>query len=223
MDPLCCLEELEKNFRLGKSGVVSGRRFGSSLRKNLPKIFGPTGSGIAGGNGNVPPGLGSSAEASGDDNDDKPSNPLEAFLKSYDEATNKNPILIKGLTSLVGFFIGDLLAQKFIDAGEEFDVARIVRLASFGLLFHGPSGHFFYGFLDGKLPGTSPLIVATKVAIDQLIWNPIFGCAFFSYLGLTQGQTIEEIKMKIKNDLWDAVSKLIFLKNKKKQKPMFKL
>ena len=39
---------------------------------------------------------------------------------------------------------------------------------SFGALVHGPTGHFFYGALDAKLPGTKPMTVATKVAIDQV-------------------------------------------------------
>lgn len=39
---------------------------------------------------------------------------------------------------------------------------------SFGALVHGPTGHYFYGMLDSKLPGTKPMTVATKVAIDQV-------------------------------------------------------
>lgn len=33
---------------------------------------------------------------------------------------------------------------------------------------HGPTGHYFYGMLDAKLPGTKPMTVASKVAIDQV-------------------------------------------------------
>ena len=82
---------------------------------------------------------------------------------------------------------------------------RTLRLGSFALLVHGPTGHFFYGFLDSKLPGTAPMTVASKVLIDQTIWNPIFGVMFFSYLGLAEGKGIGEIQDKIKNDLKTAV------------------
>eukprot|EP00953_Heterococcus_sp_UTEX-ZZ885_P023746 13040-Heterococcus_DN1.PRE.4 len=50
---------------------------------------------------------------------------------------------------------------------DKYDFMRTLRLGSFGALVHGPTGHFFYGMLDRKLPGTSPTTVATKVAIDQ--------------------------------------------------------
>lgn len=52
---------------------------------------------------------------------------------------------------------------------------------SFGALVHGPTGHYFYGMLDAKLPGTKPMTVASKVAIDQvrcaLFWQGMAGAA----------------------------------------------
>lgn len=47
--------------------------------------------------------------------------------------------------------------------------------------------------------------VATKVAIDQILWNPIFGVMFFSYLGFAEGKSVPEVQTKIKNDLATAV------------------
>jgi len=116
------------------------------------------------------------------------------------------PLLTKALTSLTGFTIGDILAQNFINAdGEKYDVMRTIRLGSFGFLLHGTTGHYFYGFLDSKMPGTKPMTVATKVAIDQFFWNPIFGIMFFGYLNFTEGKSLEEYKQKISVDLKTAV------------------
>uniref|UniRef100_A0A7S2V4A9 Peroxisomal membrane protein MPV17 n=1 Tax=Fibrocapsa japonica TaxID=94617 RepID=A0A7S2V4A9_9STRA len=123
----------------------------------------------------------------------------------YNQFLDAQPILCKALTSLTGFTIGDILAQKFINPEADYDVMRTIRLGSFGLLFHGPSGHYFYGFLDSKIVGTSTQAVATKVAIDQLFWNPIFGTVFFTYLGLAEGKSGGEIVNKIKSDLKTAV------------------
>ncbi len=125
----------------------------------------------------------------------------------YNAALEKNPLLIKALTSLTGFTIGDVLAQKFVmpDEVNGYDAMRTVRLGSFGFLVHGPTGHFFYSWLDKQIPGTAMKTVATKVAIDQLIWNPIFGVMFFSYLGAAEGKSLPDIQAKIKNDLATAV------------------
>lgn len=124
---------------------------------------------------------------------------------AYNRALASNPLLVKALTSFTGFTVGDILAQKFINKGEKYDFGRTLRLGSFGLLVHGPTGHWFYGMLDKKLPGTAPMTVASKVAIDQTIWNPIFGVMFFTYLGLTEGKTTDQIATKIKADLKTAV------------------
>ena len=63
---------------------------------------------------------------------------------------------------------------------------RTPHLRTFGLLVHGTMGHYFYGFLDPKLPGTKPATVATKVLIDQMLWNPVFGLLFFGYLNVAE-------------------------------------
>jgi protein Mpv17 len=91
----------------------------------------------------------------------------------------------------------------FISAGP-FNVKRFLVLSAFGFLYDGPSGHFFYDWLDGKIPGTDGKDIAIKVAIDQILWCPIFMIAFFTYLGLANGDSVFTIGNKIKNDLLSA-------------------
>ena len=124
----------------------------------------------------------------------------------YNALLEAQPLLTKALTSLVGFTSGDVLAQSFIEnEGKPYDVMRTIRMGSFGFLLHGTTGHYFYGMLDGKLPGTKPITVATKVAIDQTIWNPIFGLMFFGYLNAMEGKSFDQYTEKIKADLKTAV------------------
>jgi protein Mpv17 len=131
---------------------------------------------------------------------------MSGLWAAYNKLLASQPLFTKALTSLVGFTAGDVLAQNFVeDADKPYDVMRTVRLGSFGFLLHGTTGHYFYGFLDGKLPGTAPLTVASKVAIDQTIWNPIFGCMFFGYLTLMEGKSFEDYTNKLKADLKTAV------------------
>jgi protein Mpv17 len=127
---------------------------------------------------------------------------MSGLWARYNKLLDAQPLLTKALTSLTGFTVGDILAQCFIEQeGKPYDIMRTVRMGSFGFLLHGTTGHYFYGFLDGKLPGTAPITVATKVAIDQTIWNPIFGCMFFGYLNLVEGKSFEDYKNKLRADL----------------------
>ncbi|KAJ8599436.1 hypothetical protein CTAYLR_007999 [Chrysophaeum taylorii] len=130
----------------------------------------------------------------------------QGMWAAYEKALEENPLLIKGLTSFVGFTLGDILAQLFIEKKGPYDPVRTARLASFGFLVHGTTSHWFYGVLDGKIPGTTAGAVASKVAIDQILWNPIFGVMFFGYMGILEGSGIEGTILKIKRDLITQVT-----------------
>jgi len=130
---------------------------------------------------------------------------MSGIWSRYNKMLEAQPLLTKALTSLTGFTLGDVLAQNFVEKVDVYDPMRTLRLGSFGFLCHGTTGHYFYGFLDSKLPGTKPTTVATKVLIDQTMWNPIFGCMFFGYLNLVEGKTFEDYKKKLSADLKTAV------------------
>lgn len=131
---------------------------------------------------------------------------MSGIWAAYNKMLAAQPLLTKCLTSLTGFTVGDVLAQSFIeDSDKPYDFMRTARLGSFGFLLHGSTGHYFYGFLDSKLPGTAPLTVASKVLIDQTMWNPIFGLMFFGYLNFTEGKSFDDYVLKIKADLKTAV------------------
>ena len=96
---------------------------------------------------------------------------MSGLWARYNKLLDAQPLLTKACTSLIGFTAGDVLAQNFINEGDQpYDVSRTLRLASFGFLLHGTTGHYFYGFLDSKMPGTKPVTVASKVMIDQFFW-----------------------------------------------------
>merc|ERR1719379_2134156 len=109
------------------------------------------------------------------------------------------------MTSLVGFLVGDLLAQFAIEKCA-YDWYRTFRLATFGLLVHGTTGHWFYGKLDNLIPGKGGGAVASKVFIDQVLWNPIFGIMFFGYMGALTGMGPAGVFAEIKSKLLSQVT-----------------
>lgn len=131
---------------------------------------------------------------------------LAHLWTQYNIILDAHPLYTKCATSLVGFTIGDFLAQNFIEKDDEpYDFVRTLRLASFGVLLHATSGHYFYGFLDDKFPGTEGTTVATKVAIDQILWAPVFTMMFFAYNSLLEGKSLEEYFAKLRSDLVTGV------------------
>ena len=132
--------------------------------------------------------------------------PLADLWDSYNVVLADHPLYTKCATSLVGFTVGDWIAQNYVEKdNEEYDGIRTLRLASFGLLIHGTSGHYFYGFLDSTLPGNSGATVAEKVLIDQVFWAPVFTLIFFGYNLFLEGKSVPEFVDKCKADLFVGV------------------
>jgi len=123
---------------------------------------------------------------------------------AYNEALDKKPLITKAMTSLVGWAAGDAIAQIFIGKGA-FDLKRFLTLSAFGVLYHGPSGHYFYNWLDKQIEGKDFKAVFSKVAIDQILWCPLFMIVYFSYLGLIAGDSFSVIGNKINADLLTAI------------------
>jgi hypothetical protein len=83
-----------------------------------------------------------------------PANFVAGVVKAYNDALTKHPVATKALTSLIGFAIGDRIAQTF--GGGPFDVYRFLRLSLYGFLIDGPIGHYFYQFLDTRIRPDDP-------------------------------------------------------------------
>ena len=185
----------------------AGRAFRRIARivKPVMKIPGkPTGgSGFGCGNDGGDGGDATPAKEPADD--DSNDNPLASMWKAYNDKLETDPLIMKMLTSFTGFLLGDIIAQTCIEK-KPFDFARMARLSSFGFFVHGSTSHWFYGKLDGKIPGTSASAVASKVFIDQVLWNPIFGIMFFSYVAVLELKGLGYVVDKIQNELMTQVT-----------------
>ncbi|KAG8468452.1 hypothetical protein KFE25_013535 [Diacronema lutheri] len=177
---------------------AGGSAWPSSARR------GPQDGGAAGGGGGRDGGGGTSRGA-GPGDSDEPSEPglaaVGALWAGYLALLKSKPVVTKALTSLLGFGLGDVLAQCCIEKKASLDWPRLARFSSAGLLIHGPMGHWFYGNLDSLIPGASARKVAIKVFVDQVVHAPIFGACFFSYLAALEGKGPVMVAKRVKHEL----------------------
>ncbi|KAJ8446485.1 hypothetical protein Cgig2_028452 [Carnegiea gigantea] len=100
---------------------------------------------------------------------------------------------------------------------------RVAATSLFGFGFVGPVGHFWldyhrapvactrYEGLDRiiktrfKMQPNSFRFVATKVAVDGVIFGPLDLLVFFSYMGFSNGKSIPQIKEDVKRDFLPAL------------------
>uniref|UniRef100_A0A7S0G6S3 Peroxisomal membrane protein MPV17 n=1 Tax=Rhodosorus marinus TaxID=101924 RepID=A0A7S0G6S3_9RHOD len=133
---------------------------------------------------------------------------MAGIWAAYNARLTAKPLQTKTLTSFTGFILGDLVAQApDLAAGKPWDSWRTTKLAAFGLILHGPIGHYWYGFLDRTVmpaAATSAAAVATKTAIDQVFWAPIFTSVFFGSMKLMDGKA-DEIEGEVREKLWPTM------------------
>lgn len=122
--------------------------------------------------------------------------------RSYCSSLRKNPLFTKAATSVVGFAMGDCLAQLTtrppIDAAQRrrwrYDYQRTARMAAFGGLFAGPVGHYWFRMLDSRIMTanpTAPAAVMLKAGIDQAFMAPFGTAAFYVFSKTVEGKREE--------------------------------
>lgn len=88
---------------------------------------------------------------------------------------------------------------------------RVATTGLFGLAFVGPVGHFWYEGLDRVLrlrfqfQPKSLRFVATKVALDGVIFGPLDLLVFFTYMGFASGKNADQVKEDVKRDFLPAL------------------
>jgi len=107
-------------------------------------------------------------------------------------------------TTLSG--VGDTLQQHYeILTGEEPDqkwnLKRSLDMSITGATV-GVVCHFWYIYLDRRLPGRSFKTVAKKLLVDQLAFSPFLIGIFFGTAGFLERSSLAEIKNEIKSKAW---------------------
>jgi protein Mpv17 len=115
---------------------------------------------------------------------------VKAPYIAYSNALKSRPLLTKACTSMVGFVLGDLIAQHFSHHGAV-DILRAVRLGAYGLMIDGPVGSIWYDILEKYVyptEGTSTKAVLAKTALDQVVYATIMTAVYFAVIRCMEGQ-----------------------------------
>ncbi|KAK6622276.1 hypothetical protein RUM43_012611 [Polyplax serrata] len=101
-------------------------------------------------------------------------------------------------------FTGDILQQHYemIQNNDRiWDKGRTLRMTVAGISV-GTICHYWYKFLDRKLPERTLKIVLKKVALDQLVCSPLYITVFFATTCALEKTTFSEFKQEIIHKGW---------------------
>lgn len=97
----------------------------------------------------------------------------------------KHPLLIKSVTSGIGFAAGDALTQFAMSrkVSQEYDWPRTIAMGTAGLCLAGPLGYGLIVWMEGNIMTSAPLsglAITTKVTLDQVFGGILWQLALIS-------------------------------------------
>ncbi|XP_069688575.1 protein Mpv17 [Periplaneta americana] len=127
-------------------------------------------------------------------------NGYHSFLHSY-------PILTQSLQCSFLMGTGDVICQVALEEKnlKTLNYERLLKFTGIGFFFIGPVLQVWYTKL--ALVGGKSLYIKTlkKVGLDQLIAAPTLLCTVMSSVHLLDGHSLEETKLKLRQDYLDVL------------------
>ncbi|KAL5415961.1 hypothetical protein PMIN03_002363 [Paraphaeosphaeria minitans] len=166
--------------------------------------------------------------------------PIYEPFRAYGRVQRRRPYMTQFISSLVIYLVGDFVAQSIgspapvenvegeeeVERGwvqawaEERDWARTGRALVIGGAAAVPGYRWFLWLSNSFNYSSKTLSLATKVAVNQLTFTPLFNSYFFGMQSLLSGMTIPDTIERIKNTvpvswinsckLWPAVTAFMF-------------
>lgn len=130
---------------------------------------------------------------------------MNAAFRVHSVLMKKHPW--KTVAFSTGFVMstGDAISQKFVERKEKFDTKRYFRYWAFGVIIAGPLFHGWYLRLQ-KIFVKSKFAPLKMVAVDQMVFAPVFPPFFLGVMGLMKGDSFSTIKQKIQKDYLDILT-----------------
>ncbi|XP_055612592.1 protein Mpv17-like [Uranotaenia lowii] len=126
----------------------------------------------------------------------------------YKKALVKYPVLVQSVQSGILMGSGDVIAQTLVERRKLTDIEgmRAFRFFGIGFCIGGPGLRKWYGVLDKHVTGSSKTVATfKKVALDQLVFAPIFLGTLIGTIGFLQGNNKTEIESKLRNEYKDIL------------------
>jgi peroxisomal membrane protein 2 len=120
------------------------------------------------------------------------------YLKSLE----KHPVKTKAISSAVIAGVSDMTAQKLV-SNAPLNWRRTLAMALFGLIWGGPSNHYWQLFTNRLLKGRKDTAsVLQKMILDNCVYSPIYNLLIMTYIAaVVEGRSSAFVKAKLQQDL----------------------
>lgn len=135
----------------------------------------------------------------------RPTPPRNAIIQlwyDYLAELQRSPLKTKSISAALTSIISDIIAQIMMGASiTKLNYTSITNQAIIGLVLRGPLVHAWLIWLESlytnyfhmnKEESNSLPATISKVALDQLLFSPIFSILYFYFIGILERKTLSE-------------------------------
>lgn len=129
--------------------------------------------------------------------------PDEAWNQWYARQLRQNPLKTKGITSMICYTLGNIIAQ--FGSPKPFELRMLFFMAFWGLTVAGWVGHHWYDMLDTLVEVRGLRGVMIKNALDQMVYVPPSTFSFYVASNLWEGQSLLAALDYGTRELWPSL------------------
>jgi len=134
---------------------------------------------------------------------------MSRLIRAYEGMLKARPMATKAVAGGTLALAGDVVAQRVKEGRPAVDARRAAAFTGFGVMWTGVFNHWWYGALAAALPGTGALVVASKLAAQHGLLNPlVYLPLFYSSQGVLLGLSREQSLSKAKAEYWSTLTRL---------------
>eukprot|EP00890_Picochlorum_soloecismus_P002216 jgi/Picsp_1/2996/NSC_01219-R1_protein len=142
-----------------------------------------------------------------------------ACWRLYLQRLKKKPLVTKSITAGVICAMANTLSQWIVKANstKKIDAKTVAKFAAFGMLWVGPSGHYWQSKLENLAPtgvsskkkrqtkssGPDSKRAVMKTIIDQLVYGPMANLIFLAFIAkAVEGKSFKSSINGVKSQFW---------------------
>ena len=127
-----------------------------------------------------------------------------AGMNFYKRSMQTNPLLTKCIITGFTLGAGDVIAQQ-LDNEKKYNAERTLKMTAFGFFAVGPAVVTWMNILDKVRVANFYTTLGIRLALDQIVWTPIFLTGFLTGMSVLEGHTFGQAKKKLENKFFDTI------------------
>ena len=132
---------------------------------------------------------------------------LTLVSRLYFKRLESNPLITKAVTAGCITALSNYISQRLMGNGRHIQMDKVSKFMLFGLLWAGPSSHYWQNLLEKIVPQgikeSRSMWAIRKTIVDQLVYGPVANAVFLTFMGrVIEQKNIPATIAKVVNDFW---------------------